>query len=181
MDFAERTAYVPVFNGPSSLEAIDLRSKDRRKVLLSARYYSAKISPSRERLVLSGADLDPSPAVATLDIPGLSNEKRLPVVGSDAAWLGDDTILFVRSESELWRYRIGDAAPVRLFVVETNRSTHHGSFAKPPIVSPSRRLIAWGLPMSGDKAPELRTIVVDLERGEYRLLEGWWHNMQWLE
>jgi hypothetical protein len=168
-------------NRSPALDVIDFRSTDKRTVRVSSRYYSAQLSPARDRLLLSGVSLDPSPAIATLDVPDLTNEKLLPVQGSDARWLSDRMFLFVRKESELWGYQLGEPAPVRLFAIELGRSRRVGSFATPPVVSASGRLIAWGFPTSDEQAPKLRTVVVDLERGEYRLLEGWWHNVQWLE
>jgi dipeptidyl aminopeptidase/acylaminoacyl peptidase len=142
-------------------------------------FYSASLSPNRRTLLLSGASLEEAPAIATFDIDAQS-EHVLPISGSNAVWLSDKSFFFVKGESELWQFSLADGQE-RLVFASPAPKQRDGSFATPPDISRSGNLIAWGFATAIDSKQCLRTIVVDLERGEYRLLDGWWHNKAWLE
>ena len=97
-----------------------------------------------------------------------------------AVWLDDDEFLYVTNESRLWKYDLTTGKSDALFQAP-HQPTDRGSFAKAPVVSRSRELVAWGYPIDVDGVAKLETIVIDMRRGEYRRIDGWWHAVNILE
>jgi hypothetical protein len=179
VDTGRQIVYKPEAHAGQWIEAARFGDESRRKMMVTANYSSVSLDPKGTRLVMSGSSLDVRPKIALLDI-STGRETSLPATGSDAVWLSANTIAFVRGESELWSYRLGDNEPKLLFAIESERAMKDGSNAKPPILSGDGRALAWGWAAGTRTKSRLGTIVVDLERGEYRRIHGWWHNMQLL-
>lgn len=142
-------------------------------------YSRCKLAAERNKLLLSTTDLDENPSIAILDLE-TGQETILPFSGSCATWGPRNTIFFVQGENSLWRYVVGDDKPERLFLVRDARNRQRGSFASMPVVSADNSWLAWGWAAKGKTDPALGTVLIDLTSGEYRTLDGWWHNVQWL-
>lgn len=107
-------------------------------------------------------------------------EEVLPVNATHASWANDSELFIVRGERELWRYKIGEATAERLISMEGANAHDQGSYAKPAVVSDDGTWVAWqwaGRDQHGQLG--MGTILVDLVNGEFRRLDGWWHNVAW--
>ena len=179
IDPVRQRAYAPR-RADRLLEIADFPTGARTQIALSKSFWSADLAPARGRLAVSDHSRAEDPSIAIIDV-ATNAETALPVSGAHASWLNDDVLLFVRGESELLRHNLRTQTTESLFSVHDGLPPGHGSYAQAPHVSKSGRLVVWGFVSGTPPELVLRTIVVDVERGEYRLIEGWWHNVALLE
>lgn len=144
-------------------------------------YWQCRFSPDETTVLLSSSSLDRDPAMALLDVSS-RREEVLPLSCSNAEWLDGEQVLCVCDEGLLLRYRVGKPTAEKLVVVTPALSSLNGrgSYRMNPVVALDRSWVGWG--WTAEPRGKLRhgTILIDLKNKEYRLLNGWWHNMQWV-
>jgi len=179
VDLETGIVYVPHESGNTGIRVKDFDGKIDKRIRTGRYYSSCKLSAARDSLLLSTFDLDLNRLITILDL-NTEKEVVLPFSGSNATWGSENTIYFVRGENSLWRFKLGDDAPERLFLVREARDSKDGINATTPVLSADGTWLAWGWGEKGVEDPSLGTILIDLDRNEYRTLDRTWTNVQWL-
>jgi hypothetical protein len=111
---------------------------------------------------------------------------ELPIRGHEAAWGANQTLYYIDEkftnegvvDSSLFRFRIGDKQPTRLFLFSCKHVKMKDTlFGMAPRLSADRTWLAWQLP--AEQFQERETILLDIANGEYRIMEGHWEGVQW--
>ena len=138
-----------------------------------------ELSPDRQKLLLSSDAAGVDAAITVLDMEG-----EIEIVqgyrGGCAAWGPNESILYLQAENSLWICkRNGEPEQLALIGTQPFPPSPKASFAQSPRLSPDKSLVAWGWRVGRGRQPLLGTMLIDLDRQQYRMLDGWWHNVQW--
>lgn len=184
IDDTDGLAYVPVWPGrrDRAVHVANFSGKSHREYPLSRRYASCALSDDRRKLLLSQGDLTSDPRIALLDL-ATGKETILPFPGSNASWGPGGAIFFLRGENSLWRYDAGQKNPQRILHVPGRRSSDTGSYALAAVLSNDKTWLCWQWATKGPwytlGGMRFGVVLVDLQRKEYRTLEGHWSNVAW--
>ncbi|MGQ0633717.1 MAG: hypothetical protein ACT4QC_03830 [Planctomycetaceae bacterium] len=147
-----------------------------RRISTSTDYFYCKLSGDTKRLVLSVHD-DMDGMIAVVNLDG-GREVLLPVRGSNATWGGDNAIYFLRGSNSIWKHELQSAQTTEIMTVPGRPAR---GFSVAPHLSADKTWLAWAWSCARNEGKKHGTILIDLKRGEYRELRGWWDNVQWLE
>lgn len=142
-------------------------------------YWEVELSPDGNKLlVAAGSGRDDR--LLILDLPSGRSE-TLPAIGGTAKWLDDERILFVTGTRRLAEYSLVTGTERTLLQVTGRSSRRHDS---PLALSRNRTLVAWtfctrtmftGYEWGNTRhvifPPKFGTVLIDLERGEFDLMD----------
>jgi hypothetical protein len=151
--------------------------------LPNAGLYDLCLGPDERSLLLAktllGSDF------SLLDLK-TGNTTDLPIAGRAMAWGANQTLYYLVEDDRkdgvldtaLFRYRIGEKEPTKLFMVSCQRITTRDSLlGSEPRLSTDRSWLAWQLPV--EDVHERGTVLLDVTNGEYRIIKGRWEGVQW--
>ena len=171
-----------------TLECRDFDGKSRGHWSLPRGASAYHLSADRRTMLVSG---DTAP-VTILDLKSGSCTD-LPISGRFAIWGPDRTVFYVAQTSSdgdvldrisLFRYRVGDKRPTRLFLVSCQSDAEKGGVlggggppTETPRLSADRSWLSWHC-WGEDSYHESQTILLDTSSNEYRVLQGRWLGVQ---
>ncbi len=112
-----------------------------------------------------------------------TGQQTPPALGRTPVWGKNRTVFFLRDSrrekvlaTSLYRFQSGQKSPLRIFFVSCQLVTSRDFLDRKPVLSADGSWLAWHLPA---EEPENRTLLLDLENEEYRILPGDWAGIQW--
>ena len=169
--------------------AKDFDGRVNRAFDLSRFYWSAQLAPDKRTLLVSESSFGRhDSAIAVLDLES-HKETMLSVHGSYAVWGPEGWIYFVCGETQLWRYSLEEKRAEGLFRVVGRKALRDGSYAGLPVLSHDKTMLVWSWAIKGSSQPgtlvfghnvRLGTVLLDLERDQFRTLDQYWHQVQWV-
>ena len=164
----------------------DFNGKKLGQWPLSEGIYSAALSPDKRSLLL--IPLSPPDGESPFGLLDLKtgSQTELPISGGAAAWGAKQTIYYLNEkkrdddvhDTSLFRFRIGEEKPTRLFLFSCKHvKSKNTFFGMAPRLSADRSWLVWHLP--AENYHERENILLDLTNGEYRIMKGGWEGVQW--
>ena len=171
----------------ASIECHDFDGKARGQWPVSNGVAELVLSPDKRTMLLSSIipRLLGGGAFSVLDLKS-GHETDLPISGRAAAWGANQTFFYLDEQerdggvldTSLFRFRVGDKKPTRLFLVSCQRvKMKDAMLGSAPRLSADRSWLAWRLPV--EDFDESATILLDISNGEYRIIKGDWEGVQW--
>lgn len=148
------------------------------------------LAPDRQTILFSvfsqgGFSLLLQNDVSLLDLKS-GHQTNLPIVGRAPVWGLNQTIYYLVEkerdngilDTSLFRFRVGEQRPARLFFVSCQRVKRRDSLlGSKPSLSGDYSWFAWELPV--EDYHESGTVLLDITNNEYRIINGRWEGVQW--
>ena len=173
-----------VYQGQSeAIECKDFSGKVHGRWSLPGDLYDLRLAPDKQTLLLANTLSKTNFSVLDLKT---GHRTVLPIAGRAAAWGANQTLFYlVEKEREngivdtsLFRFRIGESEPTRLFLVSCRRVAMQDALpGVAPRLSTDCSWLAWRLPV--EDIHESGTVLLDVTNGEYRIIAGHWEGVQW--
>jgi hypothetical protein len=166
-----------------AIECKDFSGKVRGRWSLPSEFYVLRLAQDKRTMLLAAILFGNDFSVLDLKT---GRRTDLPIAGRAAAWGANQTLFYLVEkdrgngvlDTSLWRFRIGENEPTRLFLVSCARVERKDALTGiVPRLSTDYSWLAWQLPV--EDIHESGTVLLDVTSGEYRIVEGRWEGVQW--